>query len=886
MIATSGLFALLAAVWIVSTILTTPLDWMEKVAWRIVNHSDKRAEEELRQSARTGGAEDGGSLDNSSLRSFRALSTNKTMTALSRWTPNTEITELVVEFQSMIVDFSGEGASKVAPSAIQEVKNCLTWQYEFQQLYDKDKKLGSANNASNGDESRTSIAKRLSSLREVPMIDANELDKLAELDKLRSEFEESMFESQMEQHKEEDSAHFRSAEMKTSDKHSGSAISESVLSNNESSAMFRRGIDSGFESTRSVVEEERLNMGSNLMFPSGHFQPAVKRMDSGVTVRSDPSMKSFAPVDDDGNFLHGIRMSRSRLFRWIVGLIALPLLLTNTLICAFVARDILQVFPQWVDLSRNASEQFEIDSLRTAANLRALYTRHVLSGPLRDLSVITRVAGWLLLDAVGRSDSLTELETALAEECKVYPGDDYVCPYHDDDSRSACDCDWEDDWNRPCDNFNQDTRDLQKAIFFGQALDFDPETGNRYNVTSYPPFGVSSETTRWWSNISQLPGSDKGTESSGYATTYDRVRSISPLAVVAFPLYNAVTVSDKLKSHASMSSMVFFDFDGSGWGYSGCYEDYGFSAHFRSTASNGAFELRPELCPAGKFGYDARCRPWYREGEEAAAKGDPLHVTPPYRFAYDRVEFGSSAIAPIFDTRTDKLLGLALTDLSPTRIIQALNRTDSHFLTLVSAVTDAGGDDTVVGPGFQVGDDPKPITDVVLPYDYGLSNTRDVFLGAVRKMKAGESGDIDFVRTNLDGSMEHVRMAYAPVYARGVSAVAADDLDRGVKAKDVLLYSVGIARLHETITRPFDEVEDDINDGLAVLALVYLLLVGIVSLVCIVLTAKVSDEYAELLDTSFVMPNHHSFVWLFCVAVDLNCCDQTDDGLTTNRPEC
>ena len=853
-IAASGLFALLAAVWLVSTILTTPLHWMEKVAWRIVNHSDKRAEEELRRSAHSIGVEEGGSSDNGSMRSFRALSTygnNKTMTALSRWTPNTEITQLVLEFQNMIVDFSGEGASKPANIAIQEVKNCLTWQQEFQQLYDKEKKLGGSNIPSNGEngEIRESIAKRLSSLREVSTIDPSDLAKL------KIEFDDSIFESQndanghtaMEQ-RTEDSAQFRSAEIS---KNSGSVNSEPKLfSTRESSTQVRRWIDSGFESARSVVEDDRLNKGSNLMHKSGQFHREVKRTDSGMSIRSNPSLRDMVPFSEDGNFVHGIRMSRSSLFRWIVGLIAVPLLLTNTLICIFVARDILQVFPQWVDLSRNASQEFELNSLRTAANLRALYAEHVLAGPLRDLSTTTRVAGWLLLGAVGRSDSLTELEIELAEECKVYPGDDYLCPYHQDDSRSACDCDWKDNWNRPCDNFNQDTRDLQRALFFGQALDFDPATGNRYNVTSYPEFADRPDTTKWWSSISELPGSQKGDAASGYNTTYDRVRVISALSVVAFPLYNAVAVSSNLKSHASMSSMVFFDFDGSGWGYSGCYEDYGFSAHFRSTESNGAFGLRPELCPEGKFGYDARCRPWYAGGQQAALEnGDPLHVTPPYRYAYDRVEIGSSAVAPIFDTRTEEFLGLTLTDLSPTRIIQALGSTNSHFHTLVSTRTPIGGDDTVFGPGLEVGDDPKPITDVVLPFDFKLATSRVSFADAAVRMKEGGSGDIDFVRTNLDGSTERVRMAYAPVHARGILAVGADDLAQGVIAKNVLLYSVGVARLHETITRPFDAVEDDINDGLRVLALVYLLLVGFVSLLCLGFTAKVSFQ-ARYLPTS------------------------------------
>ena len=64
------------------------------------------------------------------------------------------------------------------------------------------------------------------------------------------------------------------------------------------------------------------------------------------------------------------------------------------------------------------------------------------------------------------------------------------------------------------------------------------------------------------------------------------------------------------------------------FGYTGC--DYGHVEYsfFQSTLSNGAAEIAPELCPLGKFGYDARCRGWYK-----SAKEKEVYISSPYLYA-------------------------------------------------------------------------------------------------------------------------------------------------------------------------------------------------------------------------------------------------------------
>lgn len=59
----------------------------------------------------------------------------------------------------------------------------------------------------------------------------------------------------------------------------------------------------------------------------------------------------------------------------------------------------------------------------------------------------------------------------------------------------------------------------------------------------------------------------------------------------------------------NIAMYVGFDADGMLAGYSGC--DYSFAgySHWQVTEDNGGEQYGgPEICPIGKFGYDARCR--------------------------------------------------------------------------------------------------------------------------------------------------------------------------------------------------------------------------------------------------------------------------------------
>ena len=169
------------------------------------------------------------------------------------------------------------------------------------------------------------------------------------------------------------------------------------------------------------------------------------------------------------------------------------------------------------------------------------------------------------------------------------------CPYVRD---QECYCAFGDTRGQ-CAEYSIDSRYFQQgtfqpAYYSCESHDVEPD-GDRYN-TSYPSVSYSQSTTAWWDNFSELPGAGETTVDSRYETTYDRLRSASGLPVMQL-LYNY----DVLKKTTVLGVYVAFENDGLMFGYSGC-RDPGHPSYaaWNSNVDNGAFALRPELCPLGK----------------------------------------------------------------------------------------------------------------------------------------------------------------------------------------------------------------------------------------------------------------------------------------------
>ena len=286
---------------------------------------------------------------------------------------------------------------------------------------------------------------------------------------------------------------------------------------------------------------------------------------------------------------------RSPLFLWTVGLFVTPLLLTTTAISAVALITIRDAFRRSSDDAMRFFVEVEANALSVHARLRAESVSGLSAIHVRDTYILTRYFGWLLFGGLERADSFTDMLT-VTEECKTHSAMSAECPYVQENY--VCDCAWESGWGE-CSDYPAGSRHLQRVEYSVEKSDALPD-GDR-NATSYPLVCTSMETTEWWDNLTNVPGSEKGSSASGHDTLYDRLRVTS-----AMPLF---PVLHNYKKHNPnfLAQWIAFEADGLFAGYTGCSRIMlQERSAWKSTEENRAAALRPELCPLGKHGYDPR----------------------------------------------------------------------------------------------------------------------------------------------------------------------------------------------------------------------------------------------------------------------------------------
>jgi HAMP domain-containing protein len=542
-----------------------------------------------------------------------------------------------------------------------------------------------------------------------------------------------------------------------------------------------------------------------------------------------------------------LRPYRSSLFWWILLLIVVPLVLTNAVICWIVSFQILEKVSLWIHDTADESLELELAALHSVAVLKSTQAQLTINEVVRDLHVMTRLAGWLFFDGIARSDAFTHMEEKAAQECRGYVADDStrICPFFNDFERAPCACEWEDLNAVACTDVNYtDARTLQERFFVCQAQDYDKVTGNRDDASSFGP-GVqdSPNTTLWWDDVDKVPGAEKGRSASGFETTYDRIRVSSAISVVEIPIYNYVTRSNYSKY--ALSTYIAFQADGMVTGYHGCDHKQAFVSTFESNESNRAFKIAPKLCPKGKFGFDPRCREWYSTGHSLYNKsGQPVFITAPYLLATpttQKNQFAATATSPIVNPATGLYVGQTLLDFCPGSLRQLFESLSESIAFLITPDDDEFGGDTVIGPGDFDRWESVPIGDRLFKFERPASVNQAAFeTGPLKRLKNGESGIVKFARTTEDGSMELLRLAFEPVSVTVLLALDPSDLSRGVNATSVLVYSVGVAYREDEIQQPWKKTKDNIYSDLDRLRLIYLTVIVTVSALFIMCACNVS----------------------------------------------
>jgi hypothetical protein len=194
-----------------------------------------------------------------------------------------------------------------------------------------------------------------------------------------------------------------------------------------------------------------------------------------------------------------------------------------------------------------------------------------------------------------------------------------------------------------------------------------------------------------------------------------------------------------------------------------------------------------------------------------------LHVTAPYAFA-GGTTIGQSVTVPLVDPRSGEYVGQVLNDFLSNTIFGALvNKStvlsEDGFPVLV-AVQGNPEENTVVGPGYKIGDDATEISRVVLRQDYDCNSAvcgarRRAFSALVASMNAGESGRTNFTRESPNGEEELVHIAYAPVKVKGIRPMDSSDFARGVEVIEYVIYSLSLCEPEEGLLKLFKKIEDD-----------------------------------------------------------------------------
>lgn len=499
----------------------------------------------------------------------------------------------------------------------------------------------------------------------------------------------------------------------------------------------------------------------------------------------------------------------SALFLRIVLLIGTPLLITTLIISVDVLARISNEFLAGVDDAKDLYMDIELQALAAHTGARAQLASSITSESVRDLHIMTRYASWLLFGGINPKESFTSMTSGsqVCKDEKNYRDCDYVKENY------VCDCAWNDvTTGGTCQTYDvhRDTRYLQQVTYTGQ-MDDSWADGDR-NVSNYPSNSYLPNATNWWLEYANMPGSDLGTTSRGHDTSYERLRMAS-----ANPMHMALYNYDIKKEHA-LSSYVAFEADGMIVGYSGCRSYSNSKMPFwKSSESNGAAEVRPELCPLGKYGYDPRCREWYGTGKEMAEIDEgALYITPPYKFQSAPI-YAHSATTPLRDPITKEHVGQVLVDFRTDIIFQALEEETplarGGFPILITSKKDGVAQaETVIGPNFSRSETARPIAPLVLEKEQNCNSTvcevnRNAFEDVVRAMQNGESNRTAFYRLREDGTQEKVYIAFAPVLVKSYCPVNSSDFARGVKESEYLVYSLALAETEEGALEPFEAVE-------------------------------------------------------------------------------
>lgn len=240
--------------------------------------------------------------------------------------------------------------------------------------------------------------------------------------------------------------------------------------------------------------------------------------------------------------------------------------------------------------------------------------------------------------------------------------------------------------------------------------------------------------------------------------------------------------------------------------------------------------------------------------------GASLHITPPYAFAVSN-RFGQSATSPLIDPHTGEHIGQVLNDFLSTSVFDTLRPENTPLATdgfpVLIAVQGNPAENTVIGPGFSIGDHSEEISKVVLKYDHDCETDecRDnieafkAFIGSRTEVAVRSTS---FIRTTPTGETETVYLAEAPVIVRSIRPVNASNFGRGIEEDDYHVYSLALCETRPGLLQAFQRIEENLSSSIRLAASIIAIGVVVAALIIILIsylvTTSISDSMLYLLD--------------------------------------
>lgn len=200
----------------------------------------------------------------------------------------------------------------------------------------------------------------------------------------------------------------------------------------------------------------------------------------------------------------------------------------------------------------------------------------------------------------------------------------------------------------------------------------------------------------------------------------------------------------------------------------------------------------------------------------------PLHVANPMK--HPKLSAPQQvASLPLLDPQTDSFVGQTTIGISsdPMSELGSSLLSDKGFYFVVTQKPDISGFDTVVAPGFSIGQDQGKVIDklimkhdnceAVFEYHEGCRRLQ-TFSRHLKAMREGKTAQHRLEIADSDGVPQPAMISYGPIDIPAYRPVSPSNFSRGLQEYRTVLYSVAYIEFDDEIEKATQGMQKDIHE--------------------------------------------------------------------------